>query len=240
MADTWHRLFILRMAAIPDEAFHAQLAVECNIGSRRSASACGFRLRPRQPLPCAGSNRSTSLPGRTLAPGGDRQPRRRRQPPVRESTREKECTSTTAHTAAWTLNWTPFCVNELPPHPIGRTREEDVCNVTRMRRKHQLPAVFPRCSVFIAMLKLRLAAHSCVAHLRGICFAQGASKGWSHGCLRSRLRLGQRLVWAGVAQLVEHLICNQRVGGSNPFVSSSYSKLHFQQIQSGIERSSKC
>ena len=27
-------------------------------------------------------------------------------------------------------------------------------------------------------------------------------------------------VWAGVAQLVEHLICNQRVGGSNPSVSS--------------------
>ena len=26
--------------------------------------------------------------------------------------------------------------------------------------------------------------------------------------------------WAGVAQLVEHLICNQRVGGSNPFASS--------------------
>jgi hypothetical protein len=30
-----------------------------------------------------------------------------------------------------------------------------------------------------------------------------------------------QLVWAGVAQLVEHLICNQGVGGSNPFVSSS-------------------
>jgi hypothetical protein len=30
-----------------------------------------------------------------------------------------------------------------------------------------------------------------------------------------------KAVWAGVAQLVEHLICNQRVGGSNPFVSSS-------------------
>ena len=31
-------------------------------------------------------------------------------------------------------------------------------------------------------------------------------------------------VWAaGVAQLVEHLICNQRVGGSNPFASSSLS-----------------
>lgn len=26
---------------------------------------------------------------------------------------------------------------------------------------------------------------------------------------------------AGIAQLVEHLICNQRVGGSNPFASSS-------------------
>ena len=32
-------------------------------------------------------------------------------------------------------------------------------------------------------------------------------------------------VWAGVAQLVEHLICNQRVGGSNPFASSSYVQL---------------
>ena len=32
------------------------------------------------------------------------------------------------------------------------------------------------------------------------------------------------LVWAaGVAQPVEHLICNQRVGGSNPFASSSLS-----------------
>ena len=29
--------------------------------------------------------------------------------------------------------------------------------------------------------------------------------------------------WAGVAQLVEHLICNQRVGGSNPFASSTTS-----------------
>ena len=31
----------------------------------------------------------------------------------------------------------------------------------------------------------------------------------------------QNVVWAGVAQLVEHLICNQRVGGSSPFASSS-------------------
>ena len=29
-----------------------------------------------------------------------------------------------------------------------------------------------------------------------------------------------RGVFAGVAQLVEHLICNQRVGGSSPFASS--------------------
>ena len=29
---------------------------------------------------------------------------------------------------------------------------------------------------------------------------------------------------AGVAQLVEHLICNQRVGGSNPFASSTQTK----------------
>ena len=27
--------------------------------------------------------------------------------------------------------------------------------------------------------------------------------------------------YAGVAQLVEHLICNQTVGGSNPFASST-------------------
>src|SRR5208283_2775434 len=30
---------------------------------------------------------------------------------------------------------------------------------------------------------------------------------------------------AGVAQLVEHLICNQRVGGSNPFASSRFETL---------------
>ena len=36
---------------------------------------------------------------------------------------------------------------------------------------------------------------------------------------------------AGVAQLVEHLICNQRVGGSNPFASSKC------QIVCGPDRS---
>jgi hypothetical protein len=34
-------------------------------------------------------------------------------------------------------------------------------------------------------------------------------------------RRGSLSPTAGVAQLVEHLICNQRVGGSNPFASSS-------------------
>ena len=39
----------------------------------------------------------------------------------------------------------------------------------------------------------------------------------------SRIRFQgiSRVGRAGVAQLVEHLICNQRVGGSNPFASST-------------------
>ena len=32
--------------------------------------------------------------------------------------------------------------------------------------------------------------------------------------------MGRRLVQAGVAQLAEHLICNQTVGGSNPLAGS--------------------
>ena len=42
-------------------------------------------------------------------------------------------------------------------------------------------------------------------------------------CLRvSGTGSGTGLFWAGVAQLVEHLICNQTVGGSSPFASSNY------------------
>ena len=37
--------------------------------------------------------------------------------------------------------------------------------------------------------------------------------------------LEHRFLPAGVAQLVEHLICNQRVRGSNPFASSRLSRL---------------
>ena len=33
---------------------------------------------------------------------------------------------------------------------------------------------------------------------------------------------------AGVAQLVEHLICNQRVGGSNPSASSNISRVRLR------------
>ena len=71
------------------------------------------------------------------------------------------------------------------------------------------------CSVFAAesatVLKLALRRtlrrHDC------------ASRGW---CYRGQCRAIDKAVWAGVAQLVEHLICNQRVGGSSPFASSSF------------------
>src|SRR5277367_1801078 len=61
------------------------------------------------------------------------------------------------------------------------------------------------CLRVLAMLKLALRRT-----LRGHCCA---SRG---GAYRGQIAVG-----AGVAQLVEHLICNQRVGGSSPFASSS-------------------
>ena len=83
---------------------------------------------------------------------------------------------------------------------------------------------------------------SCGALLRrhicaGILATRGGSPGGSsQSCLslEGSICQGSRLFWAGVAQLVEHLICNQRVGGSNPFVSSTC-----QQLQSRQGRSSK-
>ena len=57
-----------------------------------------------------------------------------------------------------------------------------------------------RCDRFSAVLLLRL---------------NGRSPGLAAVCA------GNKAVRAGVAQLVEHLICNQRVGGSSPFASSS-------------------
>src|SRR5581483_1381411 len=51
--------------------------------------------------------------------------------------------------------------------------------------------------------------YNCPVEEKGISVRGGAS-------LLLRLRFSP----AGVAQLVEHLICNQRVRGSNPFASS--------------------
>jgi hypothetical protein len=48
------------------------------------------------------------------------------------------------------------------------------------------------------------------------------------------LQAGFRQGLAGVAQLVEHLICNQTVGGSNPFASSIFQH-SVQSIASGRE-----
>ena len=47
---------------------------------------------------------------------------------------------------------------------------------------------------------------------------------------------GLFVVRAGVAQLVEHLICNQRVGGSNPFASSTYSNRSKDRETASLKR----
>ena len=38
------------------------------------------------------------------------------------------------------------------------------------------------------------------------------------------------ICWAGIAQLVEQLICNQQVGGSSPFASSSFNWLVWEGL----------
>jgi hypothetical protein len=38
-------------------------------------------------------------------------------------------------------------------------------------------------------------------------------------CILKIVMLNSKFMYAGVAQLVEQLICNQRVGGSNPLAS---------------------
>jgi hypothetical protein len=73
------------------------------------------------------------------------------------------------------------------------------------------------CRTTEAMLKLPL-----WRTLRGHCCASAA------GLTGSSYISRRKAVWAGVAQLVEHLICNQRVGGSSPFASSSF----IQQVSS--------
>jgi hypothetical protein len=75
-----------------------------------------------------------------------------------------------------------------------------------------------RCSERVTYARLDSAAHSARALLR-------VSRLGLQGAV-FRFKMERRAVWAGVAQLVEHLICNQRVGGSNPFVSSIKSSRH--------------
>ena len=50
----------------------------------------------------------------------------------------------------------------------------------------------------------------------------------------SGFRAGFRVGRAGVAQLVEHLICNQRVRGSNPFASSSIWFRNAEQLRGAV------
>ena len=102
-----------------------------------------------------------------------------------------------------------------------------------------------RCPAPAPMLKLSLAAHFCAGMpARSICGSRGVLRGARRKVVfgfglrfGSWQDMGSRLSWAGVAQLVEHLICNQRVGGSNPFVSSTHTagfrKLRFQVARSG-------
>ena len=75
-------------------------------------------------------------------------------------------------------------------------------------RQGTVSYVEDHCLRVMAMLKLALRRT-----LRGHCCASCG------GAYRE-----QNVAWAGVAQLVEHLICNQRVGGSSPFASSSSSQ----------------
>ena len=60
------------------------------------------------------------------------------------------------------------------------------------------------------MVRWRL--RSCGFDERGLLLPPNQAK---NACSGPELR-------AGVAQLVEHLICNQAVGGSNPFASSRF------------------
>ena len=54
-------------------------------------------------------------------------------------------------------------------------------------------------------------------------YQEAERKNFDAPCNSDSDQYNKKFVAAGVAQLVEHLICNQRVGGSNPFASSSLS-----------------
>ena len=70
------------------------------------------------------------------------------------------------------------------------------------------------------MLALKLAGQKLIfMHRAGSDVAEGVAAVLKL-IVRCPIWTAHSTVWAGVAQLVEHLICNQRVGGSNPSVSS--------------------
>ena len=71
------------------------------------------------------------------------------------------------------------------------------------------------------MLTLKLAGQKLIfMHRAGSDVAEGVAAVLKLILCAALLWTAHSTVWAGVAQLVEHLICNQRVGGSNPSVSS--------------------
>ena len=69
-------------------------------------------------------------------------------------------------------------------------------------------------------LKAKTPCHSCTwrATVITLKIVPGIRKLKGRGAFTRARAISQ----AGVAQLVEHLICNQRVGGSNPFASSIF------------------
>jgi hypothetical protein len=97
-------------------------------------------------------------------------------------------------------------------------------NVSKPTPKRRLFRVCRRCSSVLILGSMPWFAWSgsvpALPSVSGINFRSGNGQSqWNSGFAKR----------AGVAQLVEHLICNQRVGGSNPFASST------RRIESGAE-----
>ena len=81
---------------------------------------------------------------------------------------------------------------------------------------HARPQVCPRPPAMLTLSSVPKTARRDVVPAQ----LEGSGAGFRGGRERF-LRQEAGAQRAGVAQLVEHLICNQRVGGSNPFASST-------------------